>query len=173
LTAAGTYVPHVSPQNSSLTATIASNKETYAYGESMTITFQLQNLSASDTITVNRSWYNPNFNTLGIFDSGGQQWPSYILWEMRPPDCANFATLPPGGVFSDTFAITPEYYGILPVGQYTMWVMYYNLQSGCYFPSYPYPFDRDLGAWTTWGLSTNLITVDVQRMVYLPLVMRN
>lgn len=54
-----------------------------------------------------------------------------------------------------------------------MWVMYYNLQSGCYLPFYPYLFDRDLGAWTTWGLSTNLITVDVQRMVYLPLIMRN
>jgi hypothetical protein len=161
LTAAVTYLPRVSPQNSSPTVTIASDKQVYAYGESMTITFQLQNLSSSETITVNKTWHNPNFNTLLIFDSQGQQWKSNILWEMRPPDCANFATLLPGGVFSDTFAITPEYYGILPTGQYTMWVVYYNLQSGCYFPFYPYLPDHDLGAWTTWGVSTNLITFHV------------
>jgi len=173
LTAAVTRVPRVSPQNSVLTGTIASDKQTYAYGESVTITFQLQNISASETITVNKTWYNPNFNTLGIVDAQGQLWPSHILWEVRPPDCANFAALPPGGVFSDTFAITPEYYGILPTGQYTIGVVYYNLHSGCYFPFYPYPFERDLGAWITWGLPTNLITIDVQRMVYLPLVLRN
>lgn len=172
LTAAVTYVPRVSPQNSILTGTIASDKQIYAYGESMTITFQLQNLSASETITVNKTWYNPNFNTLGIVDSQLQLWPSYILWEMRPPDCANFATLPPGGAFSDTFAITPEYYGILPTGQYTMAVVYYNLYAGCFAYLYPYPFVRDLGAWAG-GLVTNQITVDIQRMVYLPLILRN
>jgi len=138
----------------------------------MTITFQLQNLSASETIIVNKTWYNPNFNTLGIVDSQLQLWPSHILWEMRPPDCANFATLPPGGVFSDTFAITPEYYGILPTGQYTMVVAYYNLYAGCFAPLYPYPFVYDLGAWVG-GLVTNQISVGIQRMVYLPLVLRN
>jgi hypothetical protein len=172
LTAAVTYVPRVSPQNSSLTGTIASDKQVYAYGESMTITFQLQNLSASETIIVNKSWYNPNFNTLGIVDSQGQQWTSNILWEMRPPECANFATLPPGGAFSDTFAITPEYYGILPAGQYMMWVRYDNWHSGCYPPDYPYLPPADLGAWIG-RLYTNAITVDIRRMVYLPLVLRN
>jgi hypothetical protein len=172
LTAAVTYVPRVSPQNSSLTGTIASDKETYAYGESMTITFQLQNLSASETITVNKTWYNPNFNTLGIVDSQGQQWTSNILWEMRPPDCANFATVPPGGIFSDTFAITPEYYGILPTGQYTMWVIYYNLYAWCFTPFYPYLPAGDPGAWVG-GLVTSQISVDIRRMVYLPLILRD
>jgi hypothetical protein len=172
LTAAVTYAPRVSPRNSSLTGTIASDKQAYAYGESMTITFQLQNLSAAETITVNKTWYNPNFNTLGIVDSQGQQWTSNILWEMRPPECANFATLPPGGAFSDTFAITPEYYGILPAGQYMMWVRYDNWHSGCYPPDYPYLPPADLGAWTG-RLYTNPITVDIRRMVYLPMVLRN
>jgi hypothetical protein len=53
-----------------------------------------------------------------------------------------------------------------------MAVVYYNWHSGCFAPLYPYPFVRDLGAWVG-GLVTNQLTVDIQRMVYLPLVLRD
>jgi hypothetical protein len=53
-----------------------------------------------------------------------------------------------------------------------MAVVYYNWHAGCFAPLFPYPFARDLGAWVG-GLITNQISVDIQRMVYLPLILRD
>lgn len=165
--------PRIAPQNSNLTGTLTADRQMYAYGEPLTITFRLQNISASGTITVNQSWYNPNFNSLGIFDSQGQQRRSLILWETRPPDATNFAVLAPGDVFSDTFAVTAAYYGTLPPGLYTLTVTYTNWYTGHFTPSYPYPFVGDLGAWTGTLRTNDLHVFIYLQRVYLPVVMRD
>jgi hypothetical protein len=163
----------VSPQNLSLEGTITSEKRAYAYGEPITITFQLQNIAATGIITVNKSWYNPNINSLAIFDSEGQQWKSLILWEMRPPDLTNFVALSPGDVFSDTFAVSAEFYGVLIPDFYTLTVTYTNWYTGHFTLLYPYTFIGDIGAWTG-TLRTNDLRIFVYlQKVYLPLVVKN
>jgi hypothetical protein len=165
--------PLVSPQDLNLEGTITSDKRTYAYGEPIAITFQLQNIAATEIITVNKSWYNPNINSLAIFDSQGRQRKSLILWETRPPNLANFVTLSPGDVFSDTFSITKEFYGVLTPDFYTLMVTYTNWYTGHFSPLYPYTFIGDIGAWTG-TLRTNDLRVFVYlQRVYLPLVVKN
>jgi hypothetical protein len=53
-----------------------------------------------------------------------------------------------------------------------MAVVYYNLYAWCFTPFYPYLPAGDPGAWVG-GLVTSQISVDVQRMVYLPLILRD
>jgi uncharacterized repeat protein (TIGR01451 family) len=165
-------VSRISFQDLNLEGTITSARMTYAYGEPLTITFQLQNIATMQIITVNKSWYDPNTNSLAIFTPQGQQLKSLILWETRPPDLANFVALSPGDVFSDTFAVNQEYYGVLTSGFYTLTVTYTNLYIGYFSPLYPYPFIGDIGAWTG-TLRTNDLHVFVYlHRVYLPLIVK-
>jgi hypothetical protein len=55
---------------------------------------------------------------------------------------------------------------------FCMAVVYYNLYAWCFTPFYPYLPAGDPGAWVG-GLVTSQISVDVQRMVYLPLILRD